>query len=165
MQPMLNAKSDTNLEAAVAVDPKAKAGLPRATETDAAPISRKRLWAGRVMSAVAVLFLLFDSACKLMRLAPVVEATAKLGYPASTILPIGLVLLACVVVHVIPRTAIVGAVLLTGYLGGAIATHVRVGDPLFSHTLFPIYFAAMIWGGLYLRDGRLQALIAPRQRT
>jgi ABC-type transport system involved in cytochrome c biogenesis permease component len=77
-------------------------------------------------------------------------------------LPIGLILLVCVVVYLIPRTAVLGAVLLTGYLGGAVATHVRVGDPLLSHTFFPIYFAVLIWGGLYLRDRRVHAAIARR---
>jgi hypothetical protein len=112
------------------------------------------------MSGVPVLFLLFDSGAKLSMAAPVVEATSKMGYPPSTIVPIGVILLACVIVYLIPRTATLGAVLLTGYLGGAIATHVRVGDPLFSHVLFPIYFASLIWGGLYLRDGRVRAMIA-----
>jgi hypothetical protein len=124
--------------------------------------SRKRLWAGRILSALAVLFLLFDSVIKLMMIAPVVESFARLGYPASISRGIGLLELACIVVHLIPRTAVLGAVLLTGYLGGAVATHVRVGDPLFSHVLFPVYVGVMIWGGLYLRDDRLRNFIAPR---
>jgi hypothetical protein len=123
------------------------------------PISKRALWAGRVVSSLVVLFLLFDSAIKLMKLGPVVEGTVRLGYPESTILGIGLALLVCVVAYVIPRTAVLGAILLTGYLGGAIATHVRVGNPLFSHTLFPIYVALLVWGGLYLRNGRLRALL------
>ena len=124
--------------------------------------SRKRPWAGRILSALAVLFLLFDSVIKLMMIAPVVESFARLGYPASISRGIGLLELACIVVHLIPRTAVLGAVLLTGYLGGAVATHVRVGDPLFSHVLFPVYVGVMIWGGLYLRDDRLRNFIAPR---
>ena len=123
---------------------------------------RAARWAGRIMSGLMVAFLIFDGAIKLARVEAVVQGTAKLGYPMATIVPIGLVLLACVALYLIPRTAILGAVLLTGYLGGAIATHVRVGDPLFSHVLFPIYVAAFIWGGLYLRDRRTRALLAPR---
>ncbi|MGH2901323.1 MAG: DoxX family protein, partial [Solirubrobacteraceae bacterium] len=95
---------------------------------------------------------------------PAVEGSTQLGYPESAIVPIGLILLACLVVYVVPRTAVLGAVLLTGYLGGAIATHVRVGNPLLSHTLFPIYVAAMVWGGLWLRDGRVRAMLAPPAR-
>jgi hypothetical protein len=129
----------------------------------AAP-GRKGLWTGRIMSGLMVLFLLFDAAGKLLRLRPVVEGTAKLGFPTGVIVPLGLVLLACVVLYLIPRTALLGAVLLTGYLGGAVATHVRADDPLFSHTLFPIYVGVMIWGGLALRDTRVRTLIAPRRR-
>ncbi|MGB8295921.1 MAG: DoxX family protein [Polyangia bacterium] len=129
-------------------------------EGQAVRISKKRLWVGRIMSGLAVLFLLFDSATKLLRVEAVMKAAAQIGYPPSTMLPIGLILLVCVVVYLIPRTAVLGAVLLTGYLGGAVATHVRVGDPLLSHTLFPIYFAVLIWGGLYLRDWRVHAAIA-----
>jgi ABC-type transport system involved in cytochrome c biogenesis permease component len=131
-------------------------------ESQAAPISKKRLWVGRVMSGVAVLFLLFDSSTKLLQVEAVMKAAAQIGYPPSTMFPIGLILLVCVVVYLIPRTAVLGAVLLTGYLGGAVATHVRVGDPLLSHTFFPIYFAVLIWGGLYLRDRRVRAAIARR---
>jgi hypothetical protein len=120
--------------------------------------SATRLWAGRVMSALAILFLLFDAVGKLLRLAPFVEGTTQLGYPASAVLGIGIIELLCLVGYLIPRTAILGAVLLTGYLGGAVATHVRVGSPLFTHTLFPIYVGVLIWEGLYLRDPRLRAL-------
>jgi len=91
-----------------------------------------------------------------------VEATVKLGYSATTIVPLGIVLLTCTVLYVIPRTSVLGAILLTGYLGGAVATHVRVGDPLFSHVLFPVYLGVMIWLGLYLRDNRLRALMPLR---
>lgn len=122
--------------------------------------SKKRRFGGIALSAVPVLFLLFDSAGKLAKIAPVVEGTARLGYPIDTARPLGVVLLVCTLLYAIPRTAILGAVLLTGYLGGAIATHVRVEDPLFSHTLFPVYVAAMLWGGLYLRDARART-IAP----
>ena len=131
-------------------------------ETKAAAPSKKR-WVGMVLSALSVAFLLFDSVTKLVKIQPVVDAMQRLGYPDATARPIGLVLLACVVLYVVPRTAVLGAILLTGFLGGAIATHVRVEDPLFSHTLFPLYVAALVWGGLYLRDARVRSL-APWRR-
>ena len=127
-----------------------------------APVSRKRIWAGRILSALPLLFLLLDGVAKLVKPAPVVEGTVKLGYPETVIVPLGIVLLTCTILHVIPRTSVLGAILLTGYLGGAVATHVRVGDPLFTHVLFPIYLGVLIWGGLYLRDDRLHALIPLR---
>ena len=120
------------------------------------------LWAGRIMSALAVLFLLFDSVIKVMKLAPAVEGTTRLGYPESAVLGIGIIELVCLVVYVIPRTSVLGAILLTGYLGGAVATHLRVGDPLFSHVLFPTYLGVLLWGGLYVREPRLRALIPLR---
>lgn len=132
------------------------------SNTQIAPASKKRLWAGRIISALSVLFLLFDSVGKLLKLAPVVEGTTQLGYPESVILGIGIIELVCLAVYVIPRTSILGAILLTGYLGGAIATHVRIGSPLFSHVLFPVYVAVLIWGGLFLLDGRLRALVPVR---
>jgi len=130
--------------------------------TQTAPVSKGKLWTGRIMSALPVLFLLMDGVMKLMKPEFVVKATVQLGYPESVIFPLGIVVLICVVLYVIPRTAILGAILLTGYLGGAVATHVRVGDPLFSHALFPVYFAILVWGGLYLREERLRALIPLR---
>jgi hypothetical protein len=132
------------------------------TAIQAAPLSKKRLWAGRILSAIPVLFLLADGVMKLIKPAFVVEATARLGYRESIILCLGIVLLTCVALYVIPRTSVLGAILLTGYLGGAVATHVRVGDPLFSHALFPTYLGVMLWGGLYLRDDRVRALIPLR---
>ena len=114
---------------------------------------------GRTLSGLALLFLTFDSVIKLARAPEAVSGTAELGYPTSVVFALGLVQLICVVAYAIPRTATVGAVLLTGYLGGAIATHVRIGNPLFTHVLFPIYVAAFIWGGLYLRDHRVRALV------
>jgi len=127
-----------------------------------APASKKNLWAGRIFSALAILFLLFDSSGKLLKLAPVVEGTVQLGYPESAILGIGIVELVCLALYVIPRTSIFGAVLLTGFLGGAVATHVRLGNPLFSHVLFPVYIGALVWGGLFLLDGRLRTLVPLR---
>jgi hypothetical protein len=98
-----------------------------------------------------------------MKIAPVVEAFEHLGYPVSLALGIGILELVCIVVYVIPRTSILGAILLTGYLGGAVATHVRIGSPLFSHVFFPIYLGALVWGGLLLREERLRALIPFRR--
>jgi hypothetical protein len=91
-----------------------------------------------------------------------VEGTTELGYPESVVVGIGIIELVCLVVYLIPRTTVLGAVLLTGYFGGAIASHVRIGSPLFTHVLFPIYVAVLIWGGLFLREGRLRALIPLR---
>lgn len=97
------------------------------------PTSKNKLWAGRIISALPALFLLFDSVGKFVKPAPVVEGTIQLGYPESVILPLGIVLLVCTVLYAIPPTSVLGAILLTGYLDGAVATHVRVGNPLFTH--------------------------------
>ena len=115
------------------------------------------LWAGRIISILPVLFLLLDGIMKLVKPPVVVEATVNLGYPESVILCLGVVLVACTILYLIPRTAVLGAILLTGYLGGAVATHVRVGGPLFS-IIFPVIFGVMLWGGLYLRDERVRSL-------
>jgi hypothetical protein len=127
-----------------------------------ASASNKRLWAGRIVSGLPTLFLLADSAGKFARPAPVVEGTVRLGYPESVILGLGVLLLACTVPYLIPRTSFLGAILLTGYLGGAVATHLRAGDPLFTHVLFPVYLGIMLWAGLYLRNDRLAALVSMR---
>jgi DoxX-like family len=131
-------------------------------DAETTPVSNTTLWAGRIVSALPVLFLLFDGAIKLIGIPPVVEAFNQLGYPVSLAPGIGILELACVVIYVIPRTAVLGAILLTGFLGGAIATHVRVGDPLLTHDFFPIYVGVLVWGGLFLRDARLRALIPIR---
>jgi hypothetical protein len=131
------------------------------SDTQTAPVSKKMLWAGRVMSGLPALFLLLDGIMKLVKPAPVVEATVRLGYPESVILGLGIVLLACTVLYLIPRTSILGAILLTGYLGGAVATHVRVGEGLFP-VLFPVIMGVLVWGGQWLRDERLRALIPLR---
>ncbi|HET7321605.1 MAG TPA: DoxX family protein [Longimicrobiaceae bacterium] len=126
------------------------------------PVRRGVLWTGRVLSALAILFLLMDAVMKLVKPAAVVEGTLQLGYPESSIVGIGIVLLISTLLYAMPRTAVLGALLLTGYLGGAVATHVRVADPLFTHVLFPTYLAAFIWGGLYLREPRLRLLLPLR---
>lgn len=125
--------------------------------------SRATLWTGRVLSTLAALFLIMDGVMKIVRPAPVLEATLELGFPAETILPTGIILLACVVVHLVPRTSLLGAILLTGYLGGAVATHLRLIHPLATHTFFPIYVGILVWGGLFLRDERLRALFPFRR--
>ena len=123
--------------------------------------SKAMLWTGRILSTLVVLFLLLDGVMKLIKPAPVMQATARLGFPESAITGIGIVLLACTILYVIPRTAILGAVLLTGYLGGAVATQVRAGSPTFE-TLFPVIIGVLVWGGLFLRDGRLRSLFPLR---
>ncbi len=123
------------------------------------PASNKRLWAGRILSFLAVLVLLFDGVVKMMKIDAVVESMAHLGYPVNLAFGLGILQLALVALYLIPRTSVVGAILWTGYLGGAVSTHLRVGDPFFTHTIFPIYIAALIWGGLYLRDDRVSALV------
>lgn len=124
--------------------------------------SRRAVLAGRCLSGFAALFLAFDASLKLMRVPEAVEGTASLGYSPGVLFPLGVIQAVCLALYLVPRTAPLGAILWTGYLGGAIATHVRVGNPLASHTLFPIYVAALLWGGLWLRDRRVRGLLARR---
>jgi hypothetical protein len=114
------------------------------------------------MSGIVVLFLIFDGVTKLMVIQPVVDGMHKLGYPVPLAPVIGAIVLICVVLYGIPRTAPLGAIVLTGFLGGAVASQARIQMPLLGYTLFPIYLAALAWGGLYLRDSRVRALLAPR---
>ena len=134
-----------------------------ATYAVANPVSTKWLWAGRVLSALAALFLLFDGVIHVLKIAPVVDAFAQLGYPLGTARALGVIEIICVAIYLLPSTSALGAILLTGYLGGAIATQVRVGAPLFSTTLFPVYVALLLWGGLYFRDERVRSLIPVRR--
>jgi len=122
-------------------------------------ISRNEIWTGRVLSGLAGLFFLLDAVMKLVKPAPVVQATLQLGYPESSIVVIGIALLACTVLYLLPRTAVLGAILLTGYLGGAVATNVRVGAPWFN-IFFPVFFGCIVWAGLYLRDRRVRSILA-----
>jgi len=122
----------------------------------------KNPWPGRVLSALPVLFLAFDVTIKLMKIQPVVDSFTQLGIPVELARVIGTVELVCLVLYCIPRTAVLGAMLLTGYLGGAVLTHLRIGSPLLSHTLFPIYIGIMLWGALWLRDLRVRVLIPLR---
>jgi hypothetical protein len=129
--------------------------------TQIGPAPRTRLWAGRIISTLAVLFLLFDGITKVMKSAPVMAATVQLGVPKNLVPVVGIILLVCTVVYSIPRTSIFGAILLTGYLGGAVVIQMRVGNPLFE-TIFPVIFGVLVWGGLFLRDDRLRLLIPLR---
>ena len=131
--------------------------------TQTLPVSNKRLWAGRIMSALPALFLFVDGAMKLVKPEVVVKATVELGYAEAVILPLGVVLLACTILYLIPRTAVLGAILLTGYLGGAVATHVHAGQGPFE-ILFPVVFGTLLWGGLVLRDDRLRTLLPLKTR-
>jgi DoxX-like protein len=128
------------------------------SDTETAPVSKKMLWAGRIISALPVLMLLFSAVLKFMKPASVVQEMARLGYPERLTLVLGIIELGCTLVYLIPRTAVLGAILVTAYLGGAVATHVRIGDPF----IFPIIFGVLVWVGLYLRDNRLRALVPLR---
>jgi hypothetical protein len=127
------------------------------------PIPQRTIWIGRVLSALAVLFLLFDGILKFYmdKLPPeALAAGAALGWPVEKMPLVGAILLFCTFLYVLPRTSILGAILLTGYLGGAVASHVRVSNPLFTHTLFPIYIAIIVWLGVFLRDLRCRNIIS-----
>ena len=126
--------------------------------------NNKRPWAGYIVTAIPVLFLLLDAVGKFVRPEAVVKGTVELGYPEAVIVPLGIVLLISLIVYVVPATSVLGGILLTGYLGGAVATHVRIGNPLATHILFPVYIGILIWLGLYLRDSRIRDLL-PIRRT
>ena len=132
------------------------------SDTQTVPVSKKGLWAGRILSGLVVLFLIPDGIIKFIKPTPVVDTFAHLGWPVSTSVTLGILLLTCTVLYAIPRTSVLGAILLTAYLGGAVATHLRVSDPLFSHILFPTYLGILLWLGLYLRNERLRALVPLR---
>jgi DoxX-like protein len=121
--------------------------------------NKKAVWTGRIVSGLAVAFMAMDGVVKVLQLPVAVEGTVKLGYPSGVVLVLGIIQLSMLALYLIPRTAVLGAVLWTGYLGGAIATHVRLGNPLFSHVLFPTYVAGFLWFGLWLRDRQLRAVL------
>jgi hypothetical protein len=125
------------------------------TSSTTQTLSKGRLLSGRILSGLAIAFLAFDIFGKFAKPAAVVDAFARSGWPVELSTTIGVILLLCTVLYVIPRTAILGAILLTGYLGGAVATNLRLENPLFTNTFFPIYFGALIWAGLWLREPRL----------
>jgi hypothetical protein len=148
-----------NMQSSKAIDE----ALPTIAET--APVSKPALWLGRVLSGLVILFMLFDGAIKLVPWPVVTETMDRIGYGSSESLAraLGVITVACTVLYAVPPTSILGAILLTGYLGGAMASHVRIGSPLFSHTLFGFYLGLMVWGGLWLRDRRLRTLIPLRR--
>ncbi len=126
-----------------------------------APASKSALWGGRILSGLVIAFMLFDGGIKLAPMDIVTETMGQLGWPTSPNLArgLGVLALACTALYAFPRTSVLGAILLTGYFGGAIATQLRVGNPVFSHLLFGAYLGLMVWGGLFLRDERVRALI------
>jgi DoxX-like family len=125
--------------------------------------SQKRPLVGYILTALVALFLAFDTGLKVLVLAPAVQGTTQLGYPGQSVFWIGIIELTCVVLYLVPRTAVLGTLLLTGYLGGAVASQLRIGAPLLSHTLFPIYVAALMWSGLYVRETRLRDVLPFRR--
>ena len=133
--------------------------------TNASPTTtpKRMRWVSFILSGLVILFMLMDATMKLMHLPVVLETTAQLGWPVASVVPVGVVLLICTALYVFPRTSVLGAILLTAYLGGTVATHARIGSPIFSHMLFGVYLCVMLWGGLYLRDERLRALIPFRR--
>ena len=135
------------------------------TIAETAPVSKPARWLGRVLSGLVIAFMLFDGAIKLVPWPIVTETMDRIGYGSSETLARsqGLITIVCTVLYAIPPTSIVGAILLTGYLGGAMASHLRIGSPLFSHMLFGFYLGLMVWGGLRLRDGNLRTLIPFRR--
>jgi len=138
--------------------------LPQAPARAGTP-ARGRIWTGRVLSGLAALFLAWDGLMKLVQPAIVVRASRELGFSPHAIFVVGALLLAFVALYLVPRTAVLGAVLLTAFLGGAVATNVRMGNPLLTHVLFPTYVAALVWGGLYLRDPRVRQALRPRRAS
>lgn len=133
-------------------------------DNEAGHRSRKMIWSGRVLIALTASFMLLDGVMKIVKPPQVLEANVRLAYPLSTLSGIGIALIACTVIYLIPRTSVLGAVLLTGYLGGAVASNVRAGSGSFE-TLFPVLFAVLVWGGLALRDRRLQSLLSDQETT
>ena len=125
-------------------------------------VSSKTVWVGRIVSIVSVVFMVFDSVIHLFKPAPVVEAFAQLGYPIGLSVALGMIELVCLAAYVVPLTSVLGAILLTGYLGGAVGAQLRVGNPLFSQALFPIYVGILLWAGIFLRDERLRSLVPLR---
>src|ERR1700687_220467 len=135
------------------------------TIAETAAVSRPMLWLGRALSGLVIVFLLFDGAVKLVPWPIVTETMDRIGYGSSETLArsLGIITIVCTVLYSIPPTSILGAILLTGYLGGAMASHVRIGSPLFTHVLFGLYLGLMVWGGLWLRDRNLRTLIPLRR--
>lgn len=134
-----------------------------ARSRDTASPSHKAIIGARALSTLATLFLLFDIVIKLFATREAVDGTRALGYDPDSLLTLAIIQIVCLALYLVPRTAVFGAILWTGYLGGAVATHFRLGNPLFSHQLFPIYVALLLWGGLWLRDTTLRTLVPLRR--
>ncbi|MGA7524708.1 MAG: DoxX family protein [Acidobacteriaceae bacterium] len=130
-----------------------------------AEVSTGRVWTGRVIAGLLSLFFLFDAAMKFIQPKPVTESFVQTGWPIGLSVTLGVLLLVSTILYLIPRTSILGAILLTGYLGGAVATNMRLQEPLFSHTLFPVYFGVLVWGALWLREPRLCELVPLRSKA
>ena len=131
-------------------------------EVSLASPSKRAIWAGRIISGFITVFMIFDGVIHILKPAPVVEAFAKLNFPLRFAIPLAVIELFCLLLYAIPRTAILGAILLTGYYGGAVAIQLPTGNSLFGEILFPVYFGILLWAGIYLRDERLRALIPLR---
>ncbi len=125
--------------------------------------AKKFMWTGRVISTLVILFFILDAAIHLMNVPPVVAASAQLGLPSSMAFTIGIIECVCIILYIIPKTSMLGAILLTGYLGGAVAINLRANMPLFSNILFPVYTGIFVWGGLFFRENRLRSLIPFRR--
>jgi hypothetical protein len=151
----------TDTRPGLAAHPATAGDTPR-SDAERPAISKGTRRAGWAVGLLPAAFLLLDAAMKLARPPAVVEATVRLGYQADVIVPLGVLLLTCTLLYLVPRTSALGAILLTGYLGGAIATHVRVGDPLATHVLFPAYLAVLLWAGLWIRDARVRSAFSLR---
>ena len=126
--------------------------------THEATVSKGRIWTGWIITGLIAAFTLFDAVGKFAKPAPVIEGFARTGWPIDLAVPLGAILLTCTVLYLIPRTSVLGAILLTGYLGGAVATNLRLHNPLFSNTLFPVYFGVLVWIALWLREAPLRAV-------
>ncbi|GAC1459681.1 MAG: DoxX family protein [Gemmatimonadaceae bacterium] len=129
----------------------------------AGPVSKRQLWTGRALNGVAALFMVFDTVIHAMKPPAVVQGFGELGLPLRAAIPLSTIEFVCIVLYVIPRTSALGAILLTRYLGGAVAVQVRIGAPLFSNVFAPVYIALLLWGEIYLRDERVRAIIPVRR--
>ena len=141
--------------------PNLQSGLPSALGPQAGSRTPKSVIAGRTISAMVAILLTLDASMKLFGVKEAIEGTTQLGFTSNLVLPLGLIQFACLVLYLAPRTAPLGALLWTGYFGGAVATHLRLGNPLFSHVLSGVYVSVLLWGGLYLRDARVRAILGP----
>lgn len=135
-----------------------KETIMRSTELNE-KFSKRKIWMGRILTSIGTIFLAFDSLGKIFGVPEAVEGTVKLGYPNHLVPIIGILLLIFSVIYIIPRTRMIGLILLTAYLGGAVATHFRVGNPLLTHVMFPVYISLLLWGGFYLRAESLKTLL------